>query len=239
MDRLTKVAHVAQIIGSVAGVIAVVLMVWFRLSPQSGQAPVESAPQAGVVVNWVAPLILAACLLLAGAFHFAAAYITRTRNRTPEFPDVLRPALVGETSPTISIATPLDNEDVNRVRGYVGPPDIQPLSREVGPSVVIASPKNNERVGYRHAVRGSVAPPDTAVQLLVLDRNGLWHVQRKPVDVSGPAWSGECIFGDPDDPGGSYEIVAIRGGGLKERTYASLPTGAIQSNIVRVHRTLS
>jgi hypothetical protein len=65
------------------------------------------------VTNWVVPSILAACILLAAIFHFAAARISRKRPDAPAVPHVV-------------IASPIDNEAVtwiHTVRGCVDPPN--------------------------------------------------------------------------------------------------------------------
>jgi len=106
---------------------------------------------------------------------------------------------------------------------------------EPEPTIVIATPIDGDNVGYHHLIRGSVTPSNNALQVLVFSGDGLWHLQPR-VNVRGPHWTVESTFGDEEKPGGSYNLIAVLGDELKEKTYKTFPPGTIKSNVVTVHR---
>ncbi len=102
-------------------------------------------------------------------------------------------------------------------------------------SAVIVTPIQNEGVGYRHMVRGSVTPAGTPVQVLI-SHGRLWWRQQK-VDVSGSTWNVECTFGDEDKLDTSHSIIAVVGDQLKDETYEVPPYNeAVTSDVVSVQR---
>ena len=109
-------------------------------------------------------------------------------------------------------------------------------AQETALRVEILSPLDGSDLG-RQTVRGSVFPPDSTVQALVLAPNGLWYLQG-PVEVKGRAWSCKCQFGVEGKPGNSYDVVAVHGKALRLPKYERehLPNGIIKSNVIRVHR---
>lgn len=103
--------------------------------------------------------------------------------------------------------------------------------------IVIVSPRNNDGVEWHHMVHGSVIPPNAPVQVLVFSGDGLWYLQRH-VEVRNSVWSVECTFGNEGKPGGSYNLIAVLGHELKEKTYKNLPDGLVTSDLVTVQRLL-
>jgi hypothetical protein len=102
--------------------------------------------------------------------------------------------------------------------------------------ITIDAPTDGQSVPLKREVRGTVYPPLSKVQVLVLANNNLWYAQPEPV-VDGTTWSVTCQFGNADSRKGSqYSIVALDGTARFEGTIKNLPTTIKQSRIVKVSR---
>jgi len=104
------------------------------------------------------------------------------------------------------------------------------------PKLEIVCPFDGDQVGFYETVRGYISPPDRELQVLVLAGNDRWYPQGR-VSVRGSIWNVKCQFGNRDKPGGSYEIMAVLGNQLSEKSYKVLPSGIAESSrVVRVVR---
>lgn len=113
-------------------------------------------------------------------------------------------------------------------------PRAQPSSFDSeAPVVEVLRPLNLGNVGWHRVISGKVFPPDTPVQVLVQHPKGGWRTQ--PTEVNGSLWTSNSEFGEKNNPGGSYKIVAIHGRTLSG-TYDDLDEGWIKSNIIMVNR---
>jgi hypothetical protein len=56
---------------------------------------------------------------------------------------------------------------------------IAAVREAVIPKIEIRSPTGGQRVSFKHAVEGSVRPPDTSIQVLVFAGDNQWHPQQE------------------------------------------------------------
>lgn len=106
-------------------------------------------------------------------------------------------------------------------------------------SLKINKPHDNDEVGHRHLVEGSVGRLNASVQVWVHASGGralLWYHQGK-VTASGNAWSMNCWFGLENKNEGMFEIIAIADGNIESKNFEILPQTGIRSEIIRVRRT--
>jgi hypothetical protein len=109
---------------------------------------------------------------------------------------------------------------------------------KIAQGVRIHCPLGGGEVAFRNAVRGSVRPPGSQVQVFVFSGDRRWYLQRPP-SFTGEAWEIECQFGVDDKPLAfprNYKIAALSP--AKPVTTASvrrLPFWARRSQTVRVH----
>jgi len=104
-------------------------------------------------------------------------------------------------------------------------------------NVLILFPSEGAEVGHRHAVNGTVSPPDAQVQVYVRPGKQDWYHQGDVVASNG-TWQLNCWFGNPDTGiGGEYNIEARSNGNIVGKRFAVLPPLGTPSNFVKVKRT--
>lgn len=106
------------------------------------------------------------------------------------------------------------------------------------PQLEIFVPTDQGAVGLFHTIRGSVYPPNSDLQVLVIPGDGWWYLQG-PVKVNGASWSNRSQFGTPKPirVGSSFKIVALLGKHVTEERIRELPANVPRSNEVHVRRT--
>jgi hypothetical protein len=108
-------------------------------------------------------------------------------------------------------------------------------------TIGILSHSEGDAVGWQENIAGYIEKPDGFVQVFVNSDSSLggrMYWNQWDVDVQRSSWRGRAQFGDPDKPGGEYEIIGIVGAKpVPKGPRVNLPEDGIRSGSVRVIRT--